>query len=280
MLELSTPMRVTWDVGSDSAAISNIIAKLHEGRALFVEALVAGESGALLADNLAGFGAFSPALTVMGDFGALDAFAKGSDRAAKTTGFLLYQGEGSEEVATLADRFKALTLALWSTDEGLQGFGAALEAAKLIGAPLAILNPHAPAQPLSEDASARVAQLWQERGEGVKLTAHDLFLAERMGLDPWKGYKGCAAGSALAHVTSEGLLAACRTLPLVLGDLREESMKALWKDAKRLELRAVLNAPPSGCVGCVRATFCLGGCPGLAEPGVRDRSCAGPVEAN
>lgn len=280
MLELSTPMRVTWDVCSDESTILKILERLHEGRALFVEALATAETGGVLARNLAGFGTFSPALTVIGDFEALEGFSSASDRAAKTTAFLLHGGEDAAKIAALAAGFKVLTIALWSTDEGLEGFGEALAAAKELGAPMAVLNPHAPAQPLSEEVSAKVARLWDEGGEGIKLTAHDLFLAERLGLEPWKGYRGCAAGSALAHVTGEGFLTACRTLPVFLGDLCEESMKEIWKGSIRTELRNILNEPPAGCVGCVRATFCLGGCPGLASPGARDRSCAGPVEAS
>jgi len=173
-------------------------------------------------------------------------------------------------------------LGLWSSSEGVKRLGATLRLATAWGEGVSVvlLNPHAPASPLTEAMrEAARAEVESLRAEGISppLRCHDLFLAEALGLDPFPAYGGCAAATTLAHLDGEGNLRACRTLPEPLGNLLAAPLAELWARPERKALAARLALPPLDCEGCSLGAQCRGGCPGLAlEEGARDGSCPGP----
>ncbi len=114
----------------------------------------------------------------------------------------------------------------------------------------------------------------------VDLRVHDVFLAETLGLSPFRRYAGCQAGGALAHLTERGQIVACRTLPQVLGNLLESSLSEVWADEARRSLRERLSETPSECSTCSLAPSCAGGCRGLSPRLGRDPSCAGARSGN
>jgi len=180
-------------------------------------------------------------------------------------------------VEDLAAVTRRVAPSLWSTPEGLGMFAEALEMAR--GYRLAsvwVLNPRAPAPPLGADDRAAAVRTWREHGSpNVALRVHDLFLSEALGLDPFAGYGGCQAAGGLAHVSAEGVVTACRTLPVVLGDLTQEPLTEIWRAAARSQLRAALQAPPVSCIPCTLGSTCGGGCRGLGADLERDPSCPG-----
>lgn len=269
----SSPIRMTWSVPTDPSLASAQLAKLREGRVLFVEAEV-DEAGAKALCAAIGE-ARGVSLSAMGAPGALEAFAACCESAAKVEAVALFEMGGEEAIAGLKGKFKALSVALWSTDEGLSRFGDALALAARLGLKISIPNPHAPTAHLSRTTRNAVAEAWERAEVKPAATVHDLFLSEAMGIDPWRNYTGCAASSALGNLRADGVVTACRTMPTALGDLNRSGVKEIWSDEAATALREKLAKAPAACHSCALAAGCKGGCPGLADETGRDGSCEG-----
>jgi radical SAM protein with 4Fe4S-binding SPASM domain len=274
-LEYSAPLRVTWDVPVERNVALALWERLRQGRVLFVEAFVdaeAAESFAAVAGAAAGAG--GPRIELYADAVTQDRISAmvAGEALAKVERVCLHPYPAKRD----AD-FPAY--GLWSTPEGLADFAEAARRAALHpgGGKVVVLNPPVPADPLTprDRETARLALEEAKRFGRVEVRAHDLFLSEVLGLEPFTRYPGCAAARTLAHLTRQGELVACRTLPLHLGNLLEEDLRDVWKGRWR---EAVLerSAPlPPDCYPCAIAGVCKGGCPGLAQGGGRDRSCTG-----
>jgi len=281
MPELSAPLRVTWDLPADADLAARLWARLVEGRVLFAEILVdpaalGGLEGLVAALAEVGGG---PRLTFLGEPEALLAAreALGPQALAGAEMGMLPPYQPSLAVEELAAVTRRVAPSVWSTPEGLGAFSEALEIARGYGlTSVWVLNPRAPARELGPEDRAAAARTWRERGSPrVELRVHDLFLAEALGLAPFAGYRGCQAAGALAHLTALGILTACRTLPVDLGDLTETPLVDLWRSPARGSLRTALEAPPAACDPCALAGTCAGGCRGLGARLERDPSCPG-----
>lgn len=276
MRDLSTPLRVTWELPADAALAARLAARLAEGRVLFVEVHVGPEA----LGGLAGLGEARgrARLTLAGGAETLAAALAvlGSSLAPSTE--LLVLPPYSPAVSDLVASGHRVVPALWSTPAGVAQLGDALKLAVTHGcAAVAILNPPAPAEALGPGDRAAAAATWQGSSDPrPALRVHDLFLAEALGLDPWRDYRGCQAGQGLAHLTASGEVLACRTLPLSLGDLDAEPLEALWAGASRQRLRVTLAGAPAACGACTLGPTCGGGCRGLAPHLGVDPSCPGP----
>ncbi|MHB8766945.1 MAG: hypothetical protein ACYDA8_21750, partial [Deferrisomatales bacterium] len=226
MRELSAPLRLTWDLPPDPALAGLLWRRAEAARVLFAEvrvsvAAAAGLAG--LAPGLAGgsrvrvsFVGEPAALAAVGDLLGPQA---GEFVALPPYGPL----EGLRQLTAACGR---LVPGLWSTPEGLGWFGPALALARELGlGSVAVLNPPAPAPALTAADRARAAAAWAEGGDpGLELRVHDLFLAEALGQDPFAAYGGCQAAAGLAHLSADGVLRACRTLPAALGDLAAQPL--------------------------------------------------------
>ncbi|WP_459941521.1 hypothetical protein [Deferrisoma palaeochoriense] len=280
MPELSAPVRVTWDLPPDPDLARALWGRLCEARVLFVEVHVAPTALAGLSGLAHGWAEASgprPSLLGRADplLAAFEALGPRAVAEAEVKVLPPYRPERSVEA--LAGATHRLGPALWCDPEGLGELPEAVRLARAYGlSGVDLLNPPAPARPLSAGDRARAAELWRAEGEGLEARVHDLFLARDMGLDV-SGYRGCQGASFLAHVTAEGRLVACRTHPVDLGDLASTPLTGLWAAPRRAEAAARLGAVPEACGACGLSASCRGGCPGLAGPDGRDASCPGPV---
>jgi radical SAM protein with 4Fe4S-binding SPASM domain len=281
MPELTTPLRVTWDIPADVQTARALWGRIVDGKPLFIEAYLPFAS----APGFCGFHRELPTLRrirfgLAADWPTILRVLRecGDDWTANLSLTLLPPYPEKGEFEETVRKVKELSWGLWSTDEGLSDFEKALELA-VEGGGLSVLNPCQPAAPLSAETTVKVVEAWKKMGSpgNIPLKIHDLFLSEALGLDPFSGYPGCAGGQTLAHVDEKGNLLVCRTLPLVLGNLLEHSMKELWKSEERVRIREELSKTPGECSPCSLAAQCRGGCPGLAPGGGRrDGSCRGP----
>ncbi len=280
MRELSAPLRVTWDLPRDPERARTLWRRLGRGRVLFVEAQVTAQSVAALEGLEAPpEGAPAPRLSLLGGAAELAAgLARlGTDALAGSELLVLPPYAPPAAMDALRDGQRKVTPALWSTAEGVAELAAAAAAARVLGAAaVAVLNPCQPAAPLTAAQRAAAAQAWRATAaDDLGLRVHDLFLAEELGLEPFRGYAGCQAASTLAHLDAEGQLRACRSLPLPLGDLGASELVTLWAAPERRSLAAQLAAAPRACAGCSLETSCRGGCRGYAPDLARDPACGG-----
>ena len=280
MPELKAPLRLTWDLPAYARLAATVWGRIVEARVLFLEVCIRPEGLGGLQGLVGSWGATGPKVSLLGEpeclLAALECLGAGALANADLRMLPRYRPElGVEDLASATRR---LVPSLWSTPEGLGFFAEALEIALAYRLPtVAVLNPPAPALPLGPEDRAGAVSVWQGRAEGpLELEVHDLFLAEALGLTPFAGYAGCQAGGALGHVTEDGRLVACRTLPVDLGDLRDAGLRELWASPATESLRRTVARAPSGCADCNVEQVCRGGCPGLAGGSGRDASCPGP----
>ncbi len=281
MPDLSAPVRVTWDLPGDPSLAAALWRRLVEARVLLVEVRVSARSLGGLPGLAAGLAsAPGPRLGLLGRpdplLAALEALGpRGLSQAEIRVLEPFRPGASVEDLAAATHR---LIPCLWSDPRSLPALGEALElaAAYRLGT-VGVLNPPAPAVPLGPEDRARAADLWHRRARrGLEARVHDVFLARAMGLDTSE-HGGCQGASALCHVEADGRVTACRTLPVDLGSLGETPLHEIWAAGARRAVAEELSAVPAECAGCAAAATCRGGCPGLAPPGGRDRSCPGPL---
>ena len=68
----------------------------------------------------------------------------------------------------------------------------------------------------------------------------------------------CTAGSTLLALLADGAVMPCRRLPLIAGNVHEQSLLELYRDSPIL--RALRECPvPDGCRACQYADLCRGG---------------------
>lgn len=278
--EYLTPIRITWIVPDETEAVLAALERFTEGRVLFVEAEVGSGSAHVLGTVLSGRKNLPFRVSLIGPPETLQEFVEACPKSVRFDAVVMPPHDDEAAMRALAGKFRSLTLGLWSTPEGVLGLGRALAASKKVFAwGITVLNPHAPAENLNETDRALFVSVWKEKttAEAPKAIIHDLFLSSDLGLDPWKNYAGCQAGDSLAHVGPDGLLRACRTLAVILGDLNQTGLREIWSGEARKSFLKALSKIPEACGPCARLEICKGGCPGLAGPSGRDRSCPGTV---
>ena len=99
----------------------------------------------------------------------------------------------------------------------------------------------------------------------------------QFGSDPCAEVYRCSAGENLLVLLADGSVMPCRRLPMVIGNVRDSSLKALYEDSPVME---ELRAPfvPAECRGCRHLFRCGGGarCVTCAQTGrldARDVNC-------
>lgn len=134
----------------------------------------------------------------------------------------------------------------------------------------------------------RFRRMWTEfTAESVSMPAleiHDLFLWEIMtpGQEQVRSeYGGCQAGNSLAHIDCAGIVHPCAAWPQPLGQLPAETLLEIWAGKERTTVREQVGNTPSGCHNCNDVDICFGGCRGLSlhlnkDEGGRDLMCSGP----
>ncbi len=281
MHELSAPVRVTWDLPPDPVLAAAVWRRLAQARVLFAQVRVRPEGLGGLPGLAAGLSTDpGPRLALLGRPDPLLAAieALGPRALAEAEVEMLPPYRPATSVEELVAATHRLVPVLWSLPADLEHLEQALEiaAAYRLGA-VGVLNPPAPAEPLGGHDRARAAAVWRSRAvSGLEPRVHDAFLARALGLDV-SAYQGCQGASLLAHVEEDGRVVACRTHPVEIGRLPLATLEAIWASGRRRAVARALAGVPAECTGCGVAGSCRGGCPGLAPPGGRDRSCPGPV---
>jgi len=119
----------------------------------------------------------------------------------------------------------------------------------------------------SPDQLRDIIQYWAN--EKVRLTGlfdvywHDCRVGEFLAPDEKAKYIGCGAGQVLCRITVDGMVAPCVTLPVVAGNLRQQSFKEIWDTSQvMLSLRDRSNIK-GNCSKCELLETC-GGCRAMA----------------
>jgi GeoRSP system SPASM domain protein len=108
----------------------------------------------------------------------------------------------------------------------------------------------------------------------LKITIHDPFL--------WRAFfpaiefpdGGCQAANTMLYISPRADVYPCPSLPIKIGDLMKTSLKDVVNSGLKKELRKSLLASPADCRGCGDTDQCKGGCRGRAyvAAGSLDRS--------
>ncbi len=97
---------------------------------------------------------------------------------------------------------------------------------------------------------------------GMKIVIHDPFL--------WRAFYpstqfpdgGCQAANTMLYISPEAEVYPCPTLPFKLGNLSNKSLKNIIHSDVKKELRKVLISSPEACLSCSELNQCMGGCRG------------------
>lgn len=120
---------------------------------------------------------------------------------------------------------------------------------------------------LRPDELHEVICTWAERKEfyqgRMDVFWHDCRVGQFVAPEERAKYIGCAAGHVLARITVDGYVAPCVTLPVKVGNLREQSFADIWNNSPFLhKIRDRANIQ-GNCGGCPLLSSC-GGCRSVA----------------
>ncbi len=99
---------------------------------------------------------------------------------------------------------------------------------------------------------------------GMKITIHDPFL--------WRAFYphakfpdgGCQAANTMLYISPESEVYPCPMLPYELGNLSNQSLNNIIHSNLKRELRKKLISSPQACLNCSELNQCRGGCRGRA----------------
>lgn len=109
-----------------------------------------------------------------------------------------------------------------------------------------------------------VIHIWADRKvlyqDRMDVYWHDCRVAEFVPPEDKDKYIGCGAGVVLARIMVDGYVAPCVTLPVRVGNLREQRLADIWRDSPFLHrLRDRANIAAGNCSACELKGTC-GGC--------------------
>ncbi len=118
-----------------------------------------------------------------------------------------------------------------------------------------------------------IIQSLQETYPGVKdqiaLVSNDPIVSTWLGLQQpheKKNPKGhyCHAASFSGYIQANGDVFPCGYFPVVLGNVRNSSLKAIWTSSEAGRIRKLTSQLPPECLECEYLAYCRGGCRGVA----------------
>lgn len=71
---------------------------------------------------------------------------------------------------------------------------------------------------------------------------------------------GCSIGLNIMYIAQDGSVLLCPCLPIYCGDVKQESVKSIWKDAKAYSIARSLRSNLQGKCGVCKYKFQCGGC--------------------
>ncbi len=98
----------------------------------------------------------------------------------------------------------------------------------------------------------------------LKITIHDPFLWRAFYPEVKFPNGGCQAANTMLYISPDALVYPCPTVPMILGDLKKGSLKdVIFSDAKK-KVREELRVAATPCIDCAELAACKGGCRGRA----------------
>jgi len=76
-------------------------------------------------------------------------------------------------------------------------------------------------------------------------------------------FQGCQAANSVAFIDSSANVYPCLSLPLKLGNLKQNTLKEIWASKKRLKVKQAIEQIPQECQICSAVKECAGGCRGI-----------------
>lgn len=113
--------------------------------------------------------------------------------------------------------------------------------------------------------------------DGMKIIIHDPFL--------WRTFYptvdfpdgGCQAANTMIYISSEADVYPCPSLPVKIGNLAEESLREIISSGRKRDLRKTLITVPTDGTACDRSASCLGACRGRAFVMTGSLTCCDPA---
>ncbi len=113
-----------------------------------------------------------------------------------------------------------------------------------------------------------------KRPASLKITIHDPFLWRAFYPDVEFPNGGCQAANTMLYISPDALVYPCPTVPIVIGDLRKETLRDIILSDGKKKVRKDLLAAAADCADCSESAVCRGGCRGRAY------AAGGTLEAN
>ena len=94
-----------------------------------------------------------------------------------------------------------------------------------------------------------------------RVRMHDFILTQALGKEGVEPM-GCEAGNSIAFIDADGKVYPCETLMVAMGDLRNETLDAVWSSPMKERIRKDVGSVPGLCSSCPDLPRCRGGCRG------------------
>jgi AdoMet-dependent heme synthase len=164
--------------------------------------------------------------------------------------------------------------------------GSVIDLAHQLGASGANLSEFVPTGRGTLDLCLRPEELrtvittWAEQKEAYRgrmdVFWHDCRVGEFVAPDEKAKYIGCGAGQMLARITADGYVTPCVTLPVHVGNLREQRFTDIWRNSPFLaKIRDRANIAAGNCAACALKSTC-GGCRSVSMGFYGDPFCGDP----
>jgi GeoRSP system SPASM domain protein len=97
---------------------------------------------------------------------------------------------------------------------------------------------------------------------GLNINVHDPFLWEIFNKKINQNKSGCQGGNTMVYISGNLDVTPCPLLPIILGNLKSETLTGVFSADKKQQIRKQLSIPPQECGNCDRVNNCIGGCRG------------------
>ncbi len=277
MVELSSPIRLYWDLLTDQPAneyVNRVCADVMALRFLSIHLRDLGESLAPATtqaiEQLSGTGRALLLSTTLSAALGLAGVLQGKLRQ-----LFVHVASAAEisRVAELRRRLAPLTVGISLAIPAV--FLAELPSLLQVAIGEDLFDIHFPMQRLTAGEScwtpsqtelARLAAQIQANPlpAEVKLTIHDPFL--------WRAFHaelpfpdgGCQAANTMLYVATDGQVYSCPLIPVSLGNLHDQSLPQIAVSPAKVQLRKTIKTLPQICIGCPDLAGCHAGCRGRA----------------
>jgi len=276
MVELTTPIRLYWDLAPDQPAGEEMAQLCADVAAVRFLTVHLRDEGRTLSPGL------RQAVEMLAEPGralllsaALDAVAHLAAPPAGIRQLVLAATTPAEvsQVALLRQRFAPLAVAVSFPVPTvplaqLPDLLAAAVAAGLTGIhfPMQRLTAGEPCWLPAASELATLAQAVRAAPlpAAVQLTIHDPFIWRAFHPDVPFPDGGCQAANTMLYLSPAGMVYPCPLVPVALGSVKEHTLVDIAAGAGKRQVRAQIRRLPTACDECAEPAGCHGGCRGRA----------------